>query len=145
MVRPDRCSRCGVECYAVAHHEDYNKPLDVIWFCDQCHVRRHAELNRQRPRQRREIHGAKTNFVERADGDKYISINGFWDGRKNEVILRPEDYIRNRNWPREPYLTFTNAGLAKLPPWMLTKARLKKLSALKVIHTEPRKRSMVKR
>src|SRR5580704_3739196 len=43
LVRPDACSRCGgsgngrIE----AHHEDYDKPLDVIWLCKSCHA--HAD------------------------------------------------------------------------------------------------------
>ena len=40
------CSRCGTV-KAVAHHEDYSKPLDVIWLCLSCHRRRHIELDRQ--------------------------------------------------------------------------------------------------
>jgi hypothetical protein len=40
------CNVCGAQ-KTVAHHEDYNKPLDVIWLCTRCHTRRHAEINRQ--------------------------------------------------------------------------------------------------
>ena len=40
------CSRCGAV-KAVAHHEDYSKPLDVTWLCLSCHQRRHVELDRQ--------------------------------------------------------------------------------------------------
>lgn len=29
-----------------AHHEDYSKPLDVIWFCPKHHAERHVELRR---------------------------------------------------------------------------------------------------
>jgi hypothetical protein len=37
------CVRCGSDS-AEAHHEDYAKPLDVIWFCDLHHKERHKEL-----------------------------------------------------------------------------------------------------
>ena len=34
------CEICGKE-DTHAHHEDYSKPLDVIWLCPQCHVNWH--------------------------------------------------------------------------------------------------------
>ena len=37
------CCRCGAE-KTVAHHEDYDKPLEVIWLCQPCHKQRHKEL-----------------------------------------------------------------------------------------------------
>jgi hypothetical protein len=37
------CIRCGNE-KSVAHHEDYDKPLDVMWLCQPCHKQRHKEL-----------------------------------------------------------------------------------------------------
>jgi len=37
------CIRCGDE-KSVAHHEDYDKPLDVMWLCQQCHKQRHKEI-----------------------------------------------------------------------------------------------------
>lgn len=37
------CTKCGEE-KSVAHHEDYDKPLDVIWFCQSCHKDRHKQL-----------------------------------------------------------------------------------------------------
>ena len=37
IIKPRECSKCGKELKLSAHHDDYNKPLDVIWFCYQCH------------------------------------------------------------------------------------------------------------
>lgn len=37
------CCRCG-EAKSVAHHEDYDKPLEVVWLCQPCHKQRHKEL-----------------------------------------------------------------------------------------------------
>ena len=41
VVQP--CEKCGSE-KVVAHHEDYNTPLDVVWLCQACHVQRHMEI-----------------------------------------------------------------------------------------------------
>jgi hypothetical protein len=37
------CVRCG-EDKSIAHHEDYDKPLEVMWLCQPCHKQRHKEL-----------------------------------------------------------------------------------------------------
>ena len=37
------CTICG-EKRAQAHHEDYSKPLDVIWYCVRHHNDRHIEI-----------------------------------------------------------------------------------------------------
>ena len=39
------CIRCG-EAKSLAHHEDYDKPLDVMWLCQPCHKQRHKELKK---------------------------------------------------------------------------------------------------
>jgi hypothetical protein len=36
------CEVCGSE-KSDAHHEDYSKPLDGMWFCRKHHLRHHAE------------------------------------------------------------------------------------------------------
>ena len=38
------CIRCG-ETKSLAHHEDYDKPLEVMWLCQPCHKQRHKELS----------------------------------------------------------------------------------------------------
>lgn len=47
IVRPECCSSCGEARPVVAHHEDYDKPLDIVWLCRSCHRRRHSELRRE--------------------------------------------------------------------------------------------------
>jgi hypothetical protein len=37
------CCRCRAE-KTVAHHEDYDKPFEVVWLCQPCHKQRHKEL-----------------------------------------------------------------------------------------------------
>jgi hypothetical protein len=40
---PEVCSKCSNE-KTVAHHEDYDQPLNVVWLCQSCHKKRHIEL-----------------------------------------------------------------------------------------------------
>jgi hypothetical protein len=42
------CERCGFALGVQAHHEDYSKPLDVVWLCTKCHGARHREINAER-------------------------------------------------------------------------------------------------
>jgi hypothetical protein len=42
LVRPSRCEACHEQIKPEAHHENYEKPFDVIWLCSSCHKRRHA-------------------------------------------------------------------------------------------------------
>ena len=47
LIRPKTCSACGGNNRALpmhGHHDDYTKPLDVIWLCAKCHTERHREL-----------------------------------------------------------------------------------------------------
>lgn len=37
------CVRCA-EAKSIAHHEDYDHPLVVMWLCQSCHKQRHKEL-----------------------------------------------------------------------------------------------------
>lgn len=38
IIRPMQCEVCGKIGRTDAHHEDYTKPLDVIWVCRKCHA-----------------------------------------------------------------------------------------------------------
>lgn len=41
------CERCSRTTHIHAHHEDYTKPLDVVWLCSGCHGDRHREINEE--------------------------------------------------------------------------------------------------
>lgn len=43
LIRPENCSECLKICKAEAHHEDYLKPLEVIWLCRACHAKEHRK------------------------------------------------------------------------------------------------------
>lgn len=58
LVRHPICEKCGRPPLQwsgpgaiVAHHEDYAKPLDVVWLCRTCHKQRHKFLKEARPAQ----------------------------------------------------------------------------------------------
>lgn len=44
----DSCSVCGINKRVHGHHEDYSKPLEVIWLCPKHHGERHKEINAER-------------------------------------------------------------------------------------------------
>jgi len=37
LIRPDHCVLCGRKCKPHAHHDDYSKPLEIVWLCSPCH------------------------------------------------------------------------------------------------------------
>ena len=39
--KPKQCSKCGRKTRIMGHHQDYYKPLDVIWLCQVCHIAEH--------------------------------------------------------------------------------------------------------
>jgi hypothetical protein len=49
-IKVEPCERCGFAIGVHAHHEDYSKPLDIMWLCRTCHGERHREINEERRR-----------------------------------------------------------------------------------------------
>lgn len=42
IEKASECECCGAKDVRLeGHHEDYSKPLDVVWLCRSCHVARH--------------------------------------------------------------------------------------------------------
>jgi hypothetical protein len=45
IKKPTRCSECHKKPLKMeAHHEDYSKPLQVVWLCTPCHNKRHKVI-----------------------------------------------------------------------------------------------------
>lgn len=51
LVKPKWCEVCNLVKPLQGHHEDYSKPLEVIWLCTGCHADadRELELNSAAP------------------------------------------------------------------------------------------------
>ena len=43
VVRPSWCEICQISCKPLAHHVDYDRPLDVIWLCHEHHMKAREE------------------------------------------------------------------------------------------------------
>ena len=42
-LRKEPCKACGSNDHVEKHHNDYSKPLDVVWLCRPCHKGLHAQ------------------------------------------------------------------------------------------------------
>lgn len=43
LTKPSECSECGTAGKVVGHHDDYDKPLEVRWLCQGCHIQWHKQ------------------------------------------------------------------------------------------------------
>jgi hypothetical protein len=43
LLKPGFCQGCGNDSKLHGHHEDYSRPLDVIWLCSACHRSLHSQ------------------------------------------------------------------------------------------------------
>lgn len=39
LLKEYHCSKCFSDYHVQAHHDDYSKPLDIIWLCKFCHIK----------------------------------------------------------------------------------------------------------
>jgi hypothetical protein len=47
VIKPDVCVKCNEVKKLEAHHDDYSKPLEVLWMCRPCHSDHHKWLTKQ--------------------------------------------------------------------------------------------------
>jgi len=45
---PQQCSIKGCKKQGVRHHEDYSKPLEIVWLCIKHHAERHREIRKDK-------------------------------------------------------------------------------------------------
>ncbi len=45
LVKPSKCEACHGKQYIMAHHPDYEQPLEVLWVCSSCHKKLHLILS----------------------------------------------------------------------------------------------------
>ncbi len=43
LEKGSHCEVCGAQTKLHAHHEDYSKPLEVLWVCINCHAKIHIK------------------------------------------------------------------------------------------------------
>ena len=97
VQKPSLCEKCGCPCKSLhGHHDDYSRPLDVIWLCPSCHKFLHAALNRK-PKMRYRI---------------YIS---------GPISIGDRD--SNFNQAEEAHLSLARAGFAPLNPMLTMKLK----------------------
>ena len=47
LIKSPCCEICGkINCKIHGHHQDYSKPLDVIWVCTECHGKLHRQYDK---------------------------------------------------------------------------------------------------
>ena len=93
LTGPDHCENCGKkqgppirtrkngrQTYTdpiLAHHEDYARPLHVVWLCQRCHYLRHSSD----PATWRWGAEAFARLAEKPESDPVIPAWMFYDGK----------------------------------------------------------------
>ncbi len=91
LTRPNHCELCGREAWIVGHHEDYDKPLVVMWLCQVCHSLQHAnDLHTTVRRKRRAPISRKRN------GEMTTTEAAGHCGYKVGYFYRIKDRLRHR-------------------------------------------------
>lgn len=55
LIKPDHCSKCGATGRIEGSHDDYSKPLEVVWLCPRCHGERDVELGHRKKKRRASV------------------------------------------------------------------------------------------
>ena len=88
MVRADSCQRCGSGGPIHGHHDDYDKPLEILSLCSSCHALRHRLVDDRKAFDRnwaKELFLTFHRGVPEAKADAYVArreaeLANAWDG-----------------------------------------------------------------
>lgn len=81
LKRPLHCEICKIESHVHGHHEDYSKPLEVIWMCSKCHLYHHQKYR---------FHAERLNEKTSKEDAKVRTTNES-SGGESEVVCPPEN------------------------------------------------------
>lgn len=101
LIKPTKCSCCGEEKELQAHHEDYSKPLEIIWLCAKCH----SALHKQK-RIENGFEYKQTRYIKK----------GYKNKGKSKPYKKDERYIRALELRRQGYTyqqIANNTGISK--------------------------------
>lgn len=76
MIKPANCSVCGSTYLIEGHHEDYSKPLDVVWLCKTCHTNVHKNSDNP-PGRKPKINKAKKVLTVYFTDEQYATVQKY--------------------------------------------------------------------
>ena len=82
IQRPAKCSQCGKEGYIRAHHNDYDKPLEVVWLCGTCHSK--LECPTHKPQKRGHCNDGRGN---RTKTERNQKIWALWENGWRQIAI----------------------------------------------------------
>lgn len=90
ISKPDFCCVCNKKCRIDAHHEDYSKPLDIMWVCRACHAEIHRRYDWRTNQRKAEVHNLNITGREYKKscngGKRHIYIDSKGNKSKNCLI-----------------------------------------------------------
>ena len=88
VVRADSCQRCSSGGPIHGHHDDYDKPLEILSLCSSCHALRHALISERKAfdgKWAKGLYLACHRGAPEAKADAYVArreaeLANAWDG-----------------------------------------------------------------
>ena len=138
LIRPEKCSGCDRFKKTDGHHEDYSKPLEVIWLCRKCHQQKHGRIKGKQNKDRGTYRGIRLPSLDpcpfESDGliaeivideHEYWPETIDWEKLLDRLTYRGREIIRLRYGLNEDGFTYTLAEVARI--FKVTKERVRQV------------------